>query len=607
MFGIAAIAVMIPRVFEGQTAGFAIAYGGVRLARVALYTRTYLQLERAREMTGLYAIGFGLGASLWLGSAFVGAPWVFLLWALAMAIDFAVPLNRRSRELAGRYPPDVLHMSERFGIMTLIVLGESFVKVLTDLAERGADWSSALMGGQMLLVVCSLWWIYFDDVAGSRIKPKPLAPFIWVYTHLPLALAVTAVGVGVKKAVALDPWSTPDAKYRWLLAGTLALALVAVGVIDSVTARRQAELSDRARVNTRFASAALALLLAPAGAFLPSWVFGAALAALSVAQVVFDLSMAPLAAEHDHEAQVVFDRAHSARPVALAAPEPRPPSFKDVSEAVRKGTPVELRRDLYFYFMEGSWTRLFMALLVLYVVTNFVFASLYLLEPGAVAGARPGSFLDSFFFSVQTMSTIGYGAMSPGSTWAHVLVTIEAAVGLLGIALATGVMFAKASRPKASVLFSNVAVVTRLHGRSVLMFRIGNARGNEVVEATVRVAVLKNDRSPEGQRFRRFYDLGLERQSTPVFALTWMVMHPIDEQSPLYGIDPDNAGERMVSIVATLTGFDGTYAQTIHARHVYQPANLRFGHRFADVVSSLEDGRLMVDYERFHDTEAEAG
>jgi low temperature requirement protein LtrA len=613
MFGIAAMAIEVPRVFAGHTAGFALAYASVRLVLVALYARTYFQLDKAREMTGIYALGFAGGSLLWLGSAFLSAPWVFLMWAVAMGVDLAVPLNRRSRALIGRYPPDALHMSERFGLLTLIVLGESFVKVLTELADRGATTSSALMGALLIAVVCSLWWIYFDDVAGSRIRPRRLAPLVWVYSHLPLTLAIAAVGVGIKKAVALDPFAPAASKYRWLLCGTLALAFSAVALIDSVTERRQAELSDRARVNVRFVSALLMVLIAPTGAVMPAWAFASIVAVVCVGQVLFDLMTAPVFAEgHDHHAQGAISRALGADTAGVgialdsgdADSDAKPRRFQDVREAIRKGAPSELRRDLYFYFMEGSWSRLFAALAVLYIGVNGVFAALYLLEPGGVANVREGSFPDAFFFSVQTMATIGYGVMNPQTTYSHVLVTTEAAVGLLGVALATGVMFAKASRPRASVLFSRVAVVTRLNGRPVLMFRVGNARGNDVVEATMRIAVLKDELSGEGHRFRRFHDLSLERSTTPIFAITWMLIHPL-EGSPLVDGDISRLGDGIVSVIASMTGFDGTYAQTTHARHVYRPEHILFGRRFLDVVSTLDDGRLLIDYDQFHDTESE--
>lgn len=154
-----------------------------------------------------------------------------------------------------------------------------------------------------------------------------------------------------------------------------------------------------------------------------------------------------------------------------------------ITEPVRLGAPSELRRDLYFFFIEGSWTRLMATLAFLYVLVNALFAALYLFVPGSISGGDE-SFADAFFFSVQTFSTLGYGAMSPASPWADLIVTIEAATGLLGVALATGLMFAKASRPSSGVMFSQPVVVTERDGVPTLTFRVANARGNDVVDAS---------------------------------------------------------------------------------------------------------------------------
>lgn len=608
MFGIGGMAVMVPRVLQGEPTPFVVSLIAVRAVIVVLYARVWRQVAVGREMTRRYTLGFGLGVALWTVSIFVPEPYRYLLWAVAIGVDFGVPLSPGVRSLVGRYPPDALHMSERFGLFIIIVLGESFVKVLTFVAEEGGSTNILLMGGLTILITCSLWWIYFDDVAGSRIRAKPLAPYVWLYTHLPLTVSITAVGVAIKKAVAFDPLAPAVAKYAWLLCGALGLVFLSVAIIDSVTARRQSDMSDRARVNVRAASAFLVLLLAPAAPFMPAWAFLSLVAGACVLQVIFDLSMAPLAADphaHHHDAQEVFERMRTrddeealARQTEGAA---RPRRW-DVSQAVQKGTPNELRRDLYFHFMDGSWLRVFVSIGVAYLLSNVVFATLYMLEPPAVSGLSEGSFLDAFAFSVQTMTTIGYGAMSPASAYAHVLVTVEAAVGLLGVALVTGLVFAKASRPRTSVLFSDKVVIHDHDGVPTLVFRVGNARGNDLVEATIRVVAVKEGESSEGQKMRVLHDLALKRDTTPLFAITWTVMHPIDERSPLYGLTEDDLAQSLVALTCTLTAYDATYAQSTHARKLYYPEDIRSGHRFVDVISSLEDGRIMVDYEVFHDT-----
>lgn len=603
MFAIGGMAISVAQVFEGKTAQFSFLYAAVRVVIVLLYARTWWQQPKGREMTGRYAIGYGLGASLWLAAGFLSTPWVYLCWAIATAIDLGLPLSRSIRTLQGRYPLDVLHLSERYGLLTLIVLGESFVKVLTSLTEHGASPQHAITGIMGLSIVCSLWWIYFDDVAGSRIRPSPLAGIGWIYAHLPMTISVVATGVSIKKAVFFDLMEVAPGGYRWLLCTSLALVLFSVAAIDAVTERRQSEFGDRFRTTTRLLSALLVVLLAPSGAFMPAWAFLGLVSACCLGQVGLDLMMAPLQADEEmlHEgAQDVFGVArHEEDDEKEVAPRP---ARLALGTAIRKGTPSELRRDLYFHFMDGSWWLLLGALLFAFVLSNGIFAALYLLESNAITGGAHGSFADSFAFSVQTMSTIGYGTLSPATDYANLLVTCEAIFGIFGMAIATGLMFAKASRPRASVLFSQPMLITSFHGKPTLMFRAGNARGNEIVEASMSVSALIDEVSPEGHEMRRMRDVKLVRSGTPLFVLTWQVLHVIDEGSPFYGMTAENIHKRLRVVIVSMTGHDATYGQTVHGRAMYYPEQFRFDHRFVDVISNLEDGRLMIDYDKFHKT-----
>ena len=597
MLAIGGVAISLPRLFAGETQGFAFAYTLARLAMVGMYGRAYVQLPETRPMTGRYTRGFALGAALWLASAWVPAPWTYAVWAVALLVDLYTPLGRSAQALLVRYPPDMHHISERFGLLILIVLGESFVKVLTALADQGATPATAAMAAMGLGVTASLWWIYFDDVAGARIRThRPLGVIAWVYGHLPLAISVTAVGVALKKAALAGPMELGSPKYRIFLCGVLALTFLSVALIDEVTERRQSQLSDRTRVLARVASAGVVLVIALIGGLLPTWGFLTLVVLLCAGQIVFDLFMVP---EQDEPA------AHPA-PSEPAPPAPRPatpsqasPRRWDPTEAVRLGTPNELRRDLYFLFLEGSWSRVLLGLGFVYLFGNVIFAALYLLDPTGVNNAAPGSFLDAFFFSVQTMATIGYGVLSPASTWANALVTIEAGLALVGVAVVSGLVFARISRPKASVLFSENIVVSRYQGKPTLMFRVGNARGNDLVEASIRVSVLRDETS-DGHTMRRLVDLPLVRDTQPLFAMSWTVMHIIDETSPFYGVDPTQVSQSVVMMVATLTGHDGTYNSTIYARKVWWPEVIYYNHRFVDVISRLPDGRMQVNYEPFH-------
>jgi inward rectifier potassium channel len=257
-------------------------------------------------------------------------------------------------------------------------------------------------------------------------------------------------------------------------------------------------------------------------------------------------------------------------------------------------------RDLYHFLLGATWGRVIGALSVLFLVSNALFAVAYLLTDG-IAGARPNSFWDAFFFSVQTMGTIGYGTMSPKNFAGNVLVTLEAMVGLLGLAIATGLVFAKFSKPKARVLFSRVAVIGERDGIPTLMFRVANERSSHVVEANIRAAVLRQETTAEGERFRRIHYLDLVRSQSPVFVLSWTVLHQIKPGSPFYGATPQSVAQQEAEIVVTLTGIDETLSQNIHTRYSYGPEDIRWNARLADIFETAPDGRQRLDFSKFHD------
>ena len=269
---------------------------------------------------------------------------------------------------------------------------------------------------------------------------------------------------------------------------------------------------------------------------------------------------------------------------------------------LRVGSARLSRRDVYHLMLTMPWRWFFGVQAVAYVVFNAIFALFYLLVPGSVANAKPGSFADAFFFSVQTMATIGFGVMAPATLYANIMVTIEALLGFASFAVAAGLIFARFSQPTARVLFSQVAVVTPFNGVPTLMFRCANERRNQIFEAQVHVDFARQEMSAEGMELRRSYELNLARDRNPQFSLSWTVMHPIDAQSPLYGIDPDLLAGQEASIVVTLTGTDETLSQTVFARTAYRADEILWGRKFVDILSETEDGDTLVDYRRFHDT-----
>jgi inward rectifier potassium channel len=273
------------------------------------------------------------------------------------------------------------------------------------------------------------------------------------------------------------------------------------------------------------------------------------------------------------------------------------------AEGVRRvGARTITRRDLYHLLLTMPWIWFFGIQALAYLVFNAIFALFYLAVPGSVANARPGSFADAFFFSVQVMATIGFGVMAPATLFANILVTIEALLGMASFAVAAGLIFARFSLPTARVLFSQVAVVTPFNGVPTLMFRCANQRRNQIFEAQVHVDFAREETSAEGIELRRSYELNLARGRNPQFSLSWTVMHPIDAASPLYGIDPDLLAGQDASIVVTLTGIDETLSQAVFARTSYRADEILWARKFVDILSETEDGQTLVDYRRFHDT-----
>jgi inward rectifier potassium channel len=258
--------------------------------------------------------------------------------------------------------------------------------------------------------------------------------------------------------------------------------------------------------------------------------------------------------------------------------------------------------DFYHHLMTASWPYLLFLIAAAFAVTNCLFAFAYMLD-GGVENARPGSFADVFFFSVQTMATIGYGKLAPATLIANILMSVEALSGLVSLALVTGLIFAKFSRPTARVRFTSNAVVSMRDGVPSVMFRMANVRANEIVEAQVHVVFARTEKTIEGEEVRRFYDLELTRYRNALFALSWTVIHPIGESSPFYGANLDALAAAKVSLVVSMTGIDETFLQTIHARHEYTFDDIIWGARLVDILRRMPDGQLAINYDRYDDVE----
>jgi inward rectifier potassium channel len=270
--------------------------------------------------------------------------------------------------------------------------------------------------------------------------------------------------------------------------------------------------------------------------------------------------------------------------------------------AVVKGQDSGRFMDFYHDILTNSWPLFFFKLAAGFVVINLAFAMLYVVDRGGIVNARPGSYLDAFFFSVQTLGTLGYGAMAPRSLYANLLVTVESFTGILTIALFTGIIFARFSRPFARVVFSQVAVVAPFEGVPTLMFRAANQRGEAMLDASVTVTLARQHTTLEGVTMRRFQEVKLLRSSNSLFALSWTIMHPIDQDSPLYGLTPEEMEEQDMEIVVMLNGLDEILADRIYCRHAYWADEIVWNRRFVDVISVTPGGNRMVDLTQFHDT-----
>jgi inward rectifier potassium channel len=271
------------------------------------------------------------------------------------------------------------------------------------------------------------------------------------------------------------------------------------------------------------------------------------------------------------------------------------------TDIVKLGTRRLELRDTYYLIHTLSWRAFFGMVLTIYLLVNVTFATLYFVGDHAVANARPGSFIDCFFFSVETLATVGYGEMSPGTLYGHIIATLELITGMMSLAVIAGLMFARFSKPTARALFSKVALVTRFNGEPMLMLRAANERGNSIVEASANLAFSRIETTLEGYSFRRFYDLKLERSRSSLFALSWTMMHRIDESSPLHGLDSAALALQKARLQISITGIEESLAATVHARYDYADDAILFGQRFADVVQTGADGRVYVDLLRFHD------
>ncbi len=264
-------------------------------------------------------------------------------------------------------------------------------------------------------------------------------------------------------------------------------------------------------------------------------------------------------------------------------------------------------RDPYHFALSITWLQFALLFLVFNLGINVLFAGLYVLQPGSIANARPGVFSDVFFFSMETLATVGYGAMSPASLYGHSVAAAEIICGMAFTAIMTGLTFVRFSRAKAKILYADRPVVAQHNGLPTLMLRIANGRAGPLVDAKVEMAAIIGEHTREGQFFRRLHDMKLSRDRLQMFPLTWTLMHTIDERSPLHGWDAVRLADSDFRLFVGLKARDFVLGADVYDARSYRGSEIAFGLRYADAVSIDEAGHTIADLTRISVTEPDHG
>lgn len=295
-------------------------------------------------------------------------------------------------------------------------------------------------------------------------------------------------------------------------------------------------------------------------------------------------------------------------------PNPREPAAHHRSGNVRRvkvgkreilaeGIRRAVFQDLFHYFMTVTWPQLFGTFAAFFLAFDTLFGFAYHLVPGCIANLNPPGFAGAFFFSVETLATVGYGDMHPQTVYGHTVAMIEIFVGLMSLAVITGIIFARFSRPRARFLFSKNLVVRPLDGRRTVILRAANMRLNVVQEASASFYMTRNEVTQEGFRIRRIIDLPLLRSRQPMFNLGWTLMHVLDELSPLHHETADSLRQSEAAFVLNMSGTDDGTGQTLTARAEYSHDDIRWNSKFRDILMEDANGSLHIDYAKFDEVE----
>ena len=283
----------------------------------------------------------------------------------------------------------------------------------------------------------------------------------------------------------------------------------------------------------------------------------------------------------------------------------------------KKSTPIKVRygqlefvklnadsydiRDVYHWTLTLSWPQFAGLVFSVYLAVNLLFSVVYWLGQPCIEGAN--TFSDAFFFSVETFATVGYGHFFPNTLYGHIVSTVEIMVGLFGMAVITGLIFIRFSRPVARILFSRNLVVSPFDGQQALMMRVANLRHHAMVEAEFRMMLILDQPVKEGGNFRRFYELPLQFNRLIAFPVALTIRHMIDEKSPLYGMTEADLEKCDARIMASIVCIDSVIPAPVQSQQDYVAGDILFGKRFAEIYADLDSHRMSVDYGRLHDVE----
>jgi inward rectifier potassium channel len=273
---------------------------------------------------------------------------------------------------------------------------------------------------------------------------------------------------------------------------------------------------------------------------------------------------------------------------------------------ISEGLHLSFWADISHRCMTATWPAFIGGAALVFVVFNAVFASFYWIGDQPISNVPGGAYIDYLYFSIETLSTAGYGDMHPQTHYGHFIAAVELFTGIFSMSLMTGLIFARFSRPNARLLFADNPVISNHDGKQTLMIRLANERHNIIGNATAKLWLLRNVVTAEGVSHRRFYELPLMRSEHPALALSWTLYHTIDENSPLYEQSAEDLDATSVTLSVVVSGYDVVAAQTVHARRSYDHASILFGRSYADILGTQEDGRLRLDYGRFNETTEQA-